>query len=305
MNQLHINQHTLTLPSNINDLNRRQLLDVADIVQNKTEGIKALWLLFLSLLGQKYNLKQQLWALWHIYLKPAFVKSWVGKFLFVFIGFDVTLIHFTNEQLYDCINTYTDFLFNDKSPLITQRFKKIRIGIHQLVGPDDALEGITFAQWREAEEQYYLYATTQDPTALNRLLAVLWYQTATQRLWSWLLNRPISVSEATLQRRSLQIAKLPVKYRLAMLLYFQGCKELIVDSHKHFFVRKKKKDDTPDYAIRDVYQATLHHIANRDPEQYERKDKLPLYYVLFALEQNGIEAERINKELEEQKRKAK
>jgi len=106
----------------------------------------------------------------------------------------------------------------------------------KFLGPQDALQDITFAEYRIAHRFFAAYLESHSEDDLNHLIAVL-YRPAKRLLWirrllpSFEGQRRIPFTAKTnplfLEARVKAIAKLPLAVRYGIFLFFSGCEEFL------------------------------------------------------------------------------
>lgn len=136
-------------------------------------------------------------------------------------------------------------------------------------GPKDALQDITFAEYRIAHSYYAAYLNSHSENDLNHLIAVL-YRPLKRYLW---LKRilpsfdgqcrvPLTAKSNPLflQARVDDIAKLPLPVRYGIFLFFSGCEEFLAKGKVHvdgkeidlsiiYAKSDESSDDSPDIGL--------------------------------------------------------
>jgi hypothetical protein len=130
----------------------------------------------------------------------------------------------SEEQLMDML-PLTDFLWEKRS-FTQQKFKKVAA----LHGPDDNFANLVFIEFIKGEQYYLAFSQSSDIAQLNKLLAVLW--------------RPLDSSgnrerfaDETLLERAAAIASWSLEQKLAMYLWYDSCRQLLVNSFPLVFSR--------------------------------------------------------------------
>jgi hypothetical protein len=168
-------------------------------------------------------------------------------------------------------------------------------------GPKDALQDITFAEYRIAHSFYAAYLESHDEKDLNKLIAVL-YRPDKSFLWFRKLlpsfdgqfRIPFSSRSNPnyLEKRSLAIAKLPMPLRYGIFLFFSGCEEFLakgkvnVDGKEIDFsiIYEKSEDslDSPDIGLVGI----LYSLAETKVfGSIEETDSQNLYDIMIRLYQ--------------------
>jgi len=103
-------------------------------------------------------------------------------------------------------------------------------------GPADALQDLTFCEYRIAHSFYAAYLQSKDENDLNHLIAVL-YRPA--KRWLWVKKLLHSFDGQTrvpftskynpiqLEARAKKIARLPLAMRYGIFLFFSGCEQFL------------------------------------------------------------------------------
>ena len=103
-----------------------------------------------------------------------------------------------------------------------------------LFGPLDALTDITFFEYIDAHSAYYDFVTTQDESALNRLVAIL-YRPEIENLEKVSSSndfdgqRRIKYNPHVIDYQVKHVASLPYHVRYAVFLYYNSCEDFLRD----------------------------------------------------------------------------
>ncbi|MCX6270487.1 MAG: hypothetical protein NTU44_04565 [Bacteroidetes bacterium] len=123
--------------------------------------------------------------------------------------------------------------------LVKNLIPHIKISDRVFYGPADALSDVGFFEYIDAHHHYLEFVKTAEEDALNRLIAVLyrpekenWYA---QR-WSEEYDgqRRVKYNPATVDDRSIHIAKLSYPVRFAIFLFYHGCEDFLRDGELMF-----------------------------------------------------------------------
>jgi hypothetical protein len=103
-------------------------------------------------------------------------------------------------------------------------------------GPQDALQDLTFGEYRMAHSAYLEYASAKDEKALNRMIAIL-YRPSKRMLWirrmlpSYDGQRRVAFTSKSnpliLEARANHIGRLPIALRYGIFLWFSGCEKFL------------------------------------------------------------------------------
>lgn len=126
------------------------------------------------------------------------------------------------------------FLFGDNT-LTKWTIGKIRVGFRNYYGPENKLQNITIEEYRRTELYYQAYIKKDDQRALDMLLATLYRPKR-----KGIIDRDIreDMTELGIRKRAEKMSKLPKKYRQAILLNYEGCRNFISSN----FLSKLPKD---------------------------------------------------------------
>ena len=109
----------------------------------------------------------------------------------------------------------------------------IFINIKGLSAPQPRMTDITINEFSFADTCYYNWSQKKDPKDIDRLVAVL-YRKKTKG------KRP-PFSKDQLSNYARQTAKLSLGEKFAILIAYQGSRELIIKTHKYVFVKGSEK----------------------------------------------------------------
>jgi hypothetical protein len=107
-----------------------------------------------------------------------------------------------------------------------------------LVGPSDRLTNIVFIEFIKCEKYFIDYSKTGIEDSLNKLVAILYRPKRTditEQSENYEGDLRIKYNDHTIERRSKDIAALPFPVRMAVFLFYQGCRESIVAAFPEIF----------------------------------------------------------------------
>ena len=174
-----------------------------------------------------------------------------------------------------------------------------RIG--KLYGPADALQDITFCEYRVAHSHYAAYLNSHDEHDLNQLIAVL-YRPAKPVLW-WKKMLPTYDGQVRIpfhaksnplffDDRVKEIAKLPIAVRYGIFLFFSGCEQFLAKGTLNvdgksidlsiIYEKPDESDDSPDIGLVGI----LYSLAETKVfGNIEETDNQNLYDIMIRLYQ--------------------
>lgn len=128
----------------------------------------------------------------------------------------------------------------EPSQLIKQLLPVLGRPWARLAGPGDWLAGVSVWEFANAEAALSRWVKSQANADLDRLVAVLYRP----RRWFWWLHRlsPAytgdsrqAFNEKRVAARAGQVARLPLRERHAVLLYYLGCRSKLEQAYPHLF----------------------------------------------------------------------
>lgn len=277
MTTLTLHNRTIDVPTHLNELSAKQLIEVTSIITTQPDPHRAAWLIILSLLNIQELVWLRLFFLLNYYIKPFFGK----------IGFNVVCYQLDDDAL-DELLLVSEFLYTDDQPLTVNLLPVIQVKTGwfnkvKLYGFFDELADFTFKDFRFAETRFLLYLKTKEEKYLNALLAVLYSTTPRNGTTTHL------EAKATDHREQL-VARLPMPTKLAILQIYQGCRQHLTTSHKFVFPPKRQDPDKPNKPLtyKDVltqsqaWEETITQYAT-NPVEMEAIDQTPLWNVMKKL----------------------
>lgn len=122
------------------------------------------------------------------------------------------------------LKTFSEFLF--KTSDLTSFIK-----IPKLCGPDPRMTNISINEFSYADAFYFNWTKKKQGADLDRLVAILYRKPENGK-------RP-QFKKENLSLYAKQTSKISFDAKLAILLAYQGSREVIVNSHKHVFTKGK------------------------------------------------------------------
>ena len=274
MNKATINGKVYQVPGKLNELSAWQLCQVALLVSGQYEKndfiVKALLVL--------------------LQVKRRF------RLLFSFIARGID-----SDNLSD-LARLTDFLF-EPNHLTKQILPVIRRRFTKYYGPADQLGNLVFIEFIEAEKAFLEYQKTGYESHLNTLVSVLYRKSKTGKITA--LNADGDLREKfnqhLVEARAAKVASWPLGQRLAIMLFFASCREMIIKQYPAVFPEPEENEvkasgSGPNYGWLGVLKTLAGHLS-----QYESTAFTPLGLVLFDLNASILESLRQKRELENSK----
>lgn len=228
MKTISINDVEFNIPTNWNDLSKRQLLEVCRLLNDNTpiNQINILWYLFSFKIYKLKDLRN-----WNMIRKlPA---EWIHTLL-------------TDK-------TFFGFIFN-KAELSNYPFKKIRIGRRVFYGPPNKILNIKAVEVTFGYELFKLYDKTKKMEFLDRLIAILyrernWFSFLKSFKYGYNGDIRTDLNSYKMESRLKYISKLDHSIKLAIFLNFATCWENFQKLKQYEYVFQKvenspsKKED--------------------------------------------------------------
>lgn len=253
MNTVTLDKDVYKTASRWNELDGRQLLKLADMVQDVTnlnEFLIKLWLHMLDfkvLIAPEEIIEDQ--ACFYIWSKTKEIKT-------LNIGPEIASNYYRTikdktylisvQDLHFCAS-HLKFMFTEKydgqdlventfvlnSKLTKNAIKEFRFGKNDYCGPDDTITNLLFGEYILSETYFTRYQDTKNPEWLNKFFAVLWRPVKKRREINsndFDGDKRISFNAANVVRNSNRLENLPENYKHAALLFYDGCRNYL--AHK-------------------------------------------------------------------------
>src|SRR5690606_35459528 len=217
MNTLYINDTSYTLPSSWQELTRKQLISLACLIHDSLDGMRFAKIMFLILTQS--------------------LPWWKRIRVRFFYLFQATL-----DERADMLHLCRSFLENRS--FTEQKIKKIG-GRSVLFGPPSALANITLWEYIRAEQMFLAYVNAganPDPEKLDKLIAIL-YRPARPD-YDPQIHEDIRVPlvDAGVDVRMAAVAKVDIAVKIAILMWFDSCRSLIIKMYPGIFRKEEVSD---------------------------------------------------------------
>jgi len=215
MHQVHLPHKSYQLPSRWNELNSDQVIKAAYLSSQNLDPIQLAKLLFLVITRslpwwQRYRLQ-------FFYLFQANTSE-RGDLIFLTRSF----------------SEFTDFT--------AQKLKKIRgkyVPNITWYGPNSSLANCTLWEYIKSEQYFMKYIQTKDEKWLNLLIAVIYRPSRPDYDAEMHEDIRVPLLDSTVQARAVLVAKLPLPQRIAILMWFDGCRSFIIKSFPPIFKKEE------------------------------------------------------------------
>lgn len=261
MNQLILDGKEYRVPGCYNELSKDQLLKIVAILHGNHNLKDAKLMVLLILLNVKKDLNLQ-WK----------------------------MTYMTDEQIYDA-TTFTDFVFEKQNGLTKNLLPQIFVGHKFYYGPSDNCSNLVFIELIKAFTAYENYIANKDVAHLNRLVAILYrpkklrYNPESEDYDGDIRAK---YNDHLVQLRANYMKDLAPPVKLAILMFFDACRERIIASFPHVF----KKADTPSTGTGSssgsAYADLLRKMAG-SPMNYEKMAYVPATTALYDLNETIAE----------------
>ena len=178
-------------------------------------------------------------------------RDWlIVKFLapknVIFNGNELRELFKLNILQFQQLSETLGWIFEEGSALTKQLIPSIRLEGHRYYGPLSSIDNCTAGEVARADGFLVKYQESQEDEALDGLIATLYRP----RKWWWFFTRifpdlnsgdpRMKFNDSTLSRRRRRIRNLKRETKLAILLFFQGCKQEVVDAFANSFGEEKE-----------------------------------------------------------------
>jgi hypothetical protein len=191
-----------------------------------------------------------------------------------------------------------DFLVNNVV-LTKNLLPKMKLGIVKyLYGPADKLKNVSFIEFAKADTNYLLYLNTKDEKYLNKLIAVLYRQ----RHWFVNIMKFLNIFNGDVRQKyndyfiiknEPAIAKLKLNDRIAIMLFYQGCRNYIINKFPRVF-KSGGSEDKESFG----WAQLILELAGTKFGNDEQTANTLLHTILMHLEISAIQNEKMKQEME-------
>jgi hypothetical protein len=237
MNTVKIDNKTFVFPSTWNELDRDQLLRVATVFMMEIPDIEKkirIIIHFLKLKGRIISHNERNYLLFGKYkyfkwMIPGGIRT--GK-----------VKQIVDEDLFMICETL-NFLF-EKNMLTIQLVPVIS---KKFYGPDSRLANVSFIEFAKADIRHRNYISSENEMYLDEMLAVLYRPAKKFISFRKFLGLPIGDIRQKYSDDCIKNAKhfknIPRRYKKALLLYWEGCYNFMIDTFPHVFTGNSDGSD--------------------------------------------------------------
>lgn len=228
MHTLFIHRTPYPLPSTWQELTRQQVISLARLVHDNVDTVRFAKIMFLILTQS--------------------LPWWKRIRVRFFYLFQATVDE-RADMLYLCRSFLENRGFTD------QKIKNIG-GRSVLFGPSSALANLTLWEYIRAEQAFLGYVNggdNPDPKKLDKLVAILYRPARPDYDPQIHEDRRVPLVDAAVDVRLAQVAKVDIAVKIAILMWFDSCRSLIIKMYPAIF--RKAEDSELDKKLRQKSKA--------------------------------------------------
>lgn len=288
MTTLSINDSRFMLPGTWNEFTCDQILRIAELSVLKITPINFKLHVLLAVTGLKVveDNPVNVDGMPHYYLK-CHNKN----------------IHLVSVQDLEACTRKIDFMFEKDVKGLTEKWVlnswvtknvigEIKFDGHLLYGPSDNLTNITTEEYIRCELSFYKYHEKHRIEYLNELVSALWRPAGGNN--STDKREPFDDGIALQRAKSLN--KMPIKYKMAVLLFYSGCRKALSAKFRH---SSESSSQSSEKDIFMQFMRLVNGLANNDVTKHEQVRKSPLMDTMITID----EISRQQKEYERKNKK--
>src|SRR5690606_20317237 len=169
-----------------------------------------------------------------------------------------------------------------------------------LFGPIGNFETLSAEEWTDADNAYMDYSQSKDPTALDRMVAILFRERVkdvSPDVLYWTGDYRIAYNEHQVKLRTRYIERIDPRIKLAVLIWYQGCRHEWEEVFERVF--KGSKEDIENFG----WQETIQKISGSTFGNLKETERTPMYKLMLNMEIT-LKDEEIRKQKEKTKRHA-
>lgn len=201
-----------------------------------------------------------------------------------------------SDKKQKCFAQFSDQDIEDVLPLMDWLLRpgltqclipSFRLGIHRFYAPDHYMKNISGGEFHYCESYYQEYLQQADPEALDQLIAVLYRPkgkgAAHDPLHKNYKGDP-RIKLNPIEKRAAQFQKLDDASKAAILIWYQGCRQHIIDTHPQLF---KKENGESTGSWMDVFDSLSDNLVN-----FNTIADQPLSMILYKMTRLQQQAEK-------------
>ena len=282
-----IDSNRIEIPSKWDDLTKNQLLTVVRLFYNglgeihlKTQAVLSFLKIQMAKIDSTHRAPDELYLMKHKKGKPFYASP--EQILFLARSLDFLTV----EELDHDIGVSMAL----SSSLTTNLIPSFKIGFNKYYGVSDRLFTMTFDEYLEAEVHYKAYMTNSDLDSLNKLIGSIYRPKAKN-------NKETSTNYNGDPREAFnsnlvdlyakKFKKLNPEIKIAILLFYQGCRKFLHLNFKHVFEQSSSGSTSKGYGSLSLIDA----LTGDDVTKNKKVRTSMLFEVLVRLEKAAIKYE--------------
>jgi len=188
-------------------------------------------------------------------------------------------IFLLRERLVD-IYPFIKFL-EEENNLTENKIDTIKANGVTLYAPIGNFETLTADEWTDADNAYMDYSQSKDPTALDRMVAILFRERQKDvepgsEYWNGDYRMPYNEHQVKLRMR--YIERIDPHIKLAVLIWYQGCRHEWEEVFERVF--KGSKGDIENFG----WQETIQKISGSTFGNLKETERTPMYKLMLNME---------------------
>jgi hypothetical protein len=209
------------------------------------------------------------------------------------------IVTFSPDQLVQ-LNSLFSFI-TEENKLTKQLIPSFRVGLlgKRLFGPGDGLAYMSANEFMEADGYYLEYQQTKEMQHLDKLIACL-YRPADKakdtKSESYNGDIRVDFNAHTVYRRAKQIAKLKPATKLAILLWYQGCRS----DWEQFFDKVFSEENT-ESVLHYGWPETIFKLSGSTFGDLKATGAQPMFNILFKMQVDMKDFEEMKRKQDSQK----
>lgn len=180
-----------------------------------------------------------------------------------------------------CIDGETMYILSEKTHFLLEEntftvnlFPVLKIKGRRYYGPASNLYDITLIEYAKAETRFIKYSETNDRKYLNELIAILW------RPRKFFFFKRYKYDDRFINNAD-SISRLPEDITFSIFLFFYGCRNYIIQSFPHVFIKTEDDATTENFG----WAGLINDLAGTKFGDIDKTSDTYLYTILLYLEQ--------------------
>ena len=169
----------------------------------------------------------------------------------------------------------------DENTLTRNKIDQLKLKGVRFFGPIGDFSRLRGEEWTEADEAYIEFSQSQDPDALDRFMAILFREKAkgqSPKNPGWKGDHRVPFSDAHIQTRIPYMQRVPMSVKLAVLLWWKGCRREWEEVFERVFQAKGEGPESFGW------QETLLKLSGSEFGDLERTNNTYMYKLMLKME---------------------